>query len=125
MQDTLAQKLRVLRVERGLTLREAEELTGVDKDTLSKIERGLRHPYDVTLSKLAKGYGVPVEELLEEPAPLGETPEVGHRELARDFLVRVPSAARRTEDLERAAGIVEGYVRRWTAELEYLTEKDI
>ena len=66
MQDTLARKLRVLRAERGLTLREAEELTGVDKDTLSKIERGLRHPYDVTLSKLAKGYGVPVEELLEE-----------------------------------------------------------
>jgi len=55
-------------------LREAEELTGVDKDTLSKIERGLRHPYDVTLSKLAKGYGVPVEELLEEPVPLGEAP---------------------------------------------------
>ena len=66
MQDTLARKLRVLRAERGLTLRGAEELTGVDKDTLSKIERGLRHPYDVTLSKLAKGYGVPVEELLEE-----------------------------------------------------------
>ena len=68
MQGTLARKLRVLRAERGLTLREAEQLTGVDKDTLSKIERGLRHPYDVTLSKLAKGYGVPVEDLLEEPA---------------------------------------------------------
>jgi transcriptional regulator with XRE-family HTH domain len=65
MQDTLARKLRVLRAERGLTLREAEQLTGVDKDTLSKIERGLRHPYDVTLSKLARGYGLPVEELLE------------------------------------------------------------
>jgi transcriptional regulator with XRE-family HTH domain len=72
MQDTLTRKLRVLRAERGLTLREAEQLTGVDKDTLSKIERGLRHPYDVTLSKLAKGYGVPVEELLEEPVPLAE-----------------------------------------------------
>jgi transcriptional regulator with XRE-family HTH domain len=74
MQDTLARKLRVLRAERGLTLREAAQRTGVDKDTLSKIERGLRHPYDVTLSKLAKGYGVPVEELLEEPVPLGEAP---------------------------------------------------
>jgi transcriptional regulator with XRE-family HTH domain len=72
VQDTLARKLRVLRAERGLTLREAEELTGVDKDTLSKIERGLRHPYDVTLSKLAKGYGVPVEDLLAEPVPLAE-----------------------------------------------------
>jgi transcriptional regulator with XRE-family HTH domain len=69
MQYTLARKLRVLRAERGLTLREAEELTGVDKDTLSKIERGLRRPYDVTLSKLAKGYGVPVEELLEADSP--------------------------------------------------------
>ena len=81
MQDTLARKLRVLRAERGLTLRGAEELTGVDKDTLSKIERGLRHPYDVTLSKLAKGYGVPVEELLEEPVPLAEDPsETRHLE---------------------------------------------
>jgi transcriptional regulator with XRE-family HTH domain len=69
MQDTLARKLRVLRAERGLTLREAEELTGVDKDTLSKIERGLRYPYDVTLSKLAKGYSVPVEELLKAYSP--------------------------------------------------------
>ena len=74
MQSTLARKLRVLRAERGLTLREAEQLTSVDKDTLSKIERGLRHPYDVTLSKLARGYGVPVEDLLEEPVPLGEAP---------------------------------------------------
>jgi transcriptional regulator with XRE-family HTH domain len=81
MQDTLARKLRVLRAERGLTLREAERLTGVDKDTLSKIERGIRHPYDVTLSKIAEGYDVPVGELLEEPAlPLAETPQVGAAE---------------------------------------------
>jgi transcriptional regulator with XRE-family HTH domain len=77
MQDTLARRLRVLRAERGLTLRDAEHLTGVDKDTLSKLERGLRHPQDVTLAKIAKGYGVPVAELLEEPVPLGEAPEAG------------------------------------------------
>jgi transcriptional regulator with XRE-family HTH domain len=72
VQSTLARKLRVLRAECGLTLREAEQLTSVDKDTLSKIERGLRHPYDVTLSKLARGYGVPVEELIQEPALAGK-----------------------------------------------------
>ena len=71
MQDTLARKLRVLRAERGLTLREAAQRTGVDKDTLSKLERGIRHPHDVTISRLAKGYDVPVEELLEEPALAG------------------------------------------------------
>jgi transcriptional regulator with XRE-family HTH domain len=84
VQSTLARKLRVLRAERGLTLREAEQLTSVDKDTLSKIERGLRHPYDVTLSKLARGYGVPVEDLLEEPIPLAEaSQETGRLEEER------------------------------------------
>jgi transcriptional regulator with XRE-family HTH domain len=97
MQDTLARKLRVLRAERGLTLREAEELTGVDKDTLSKIERGLRRPYDVTLSKLAKGYGVPVEELLEEPVPLAEAP-------------REAGPPEKSEEERRA-----GYLRAWRA----------
>jgi transcriptional regulator with XRE-family HTH domain len=72
MHGSLPTKLRVLRAERGLTLRDAERLTGVDKDTLSKIERGRRDPQDITLAKIAKGYGVPVEELLEEPVPLGE-----------------------------------------------------
>jgi transcriptional regulator with XRE-family HTH domain len=65
MHGSLPTKLRVLRAERGLTLRDAEDLTGVDKDTLSKIERGSRHPHDVTLAKIARGYGVPVENLLE------------------------------------------------------------
>jgi transcriptional regulator with XRE-family HTH domain len=72
MHGSLATKLRVLRAERGFTLREAERLTGVDKDTLSKLERGLRYPHDVTLSRIAKGYGIPVEELLEEPALAGK-----------------------------------------------------
>src|SRR5215218_1863706 len=71
MHESLPTRLRVLRAERGLTLRDAEELTGVDKDTLSKIERGLRHPHDVTLAKIAKGYAVALEDLLEEPALAG------------------------------------------------------
>jgi transcriptional regulator with XRE-family HTH domain len=90
MQNTLARKLRVLRAERGLTLREAEQLTGVDKDTLSKIERGLRHPYDVTLSKLAKGYGVPVDELLEEPVPLAKASEAGPKVVTGSARISLP-----------------------------------
>jgi transcriptional regulator with XRE-family HTH domain len=66
MQGSLAARLRVLRAERGLTLREAASLTGVAKETISDIERGLRHPHDPTVAKIAKGYGVPVEELFEE-----------------------------------------------------------
>src|SRR5215204_740265 len=77
MHGSLPTRLRVLRAERGLTLRDAEHQTGVDKDTLSKIERGQRHPHDVTLAKIAKGYDVPVEDLLEEPVPLADAPEAG------------------------------------------------
>jgi transcriptional regulator with XRE-family HTH domain len=79
MQGSLATKLRVLRAQRGLTLRQAAAVVDVRPGTLSELERGLRHPHDVTLSRIAKGYDVPVEELLEEPALAGkaEAPEAG------------------------------------------------
>lgn len=67
MHRSLARRLRVLRAERGLTVRQVAELSGVAKETISQVERGERHPYDRTLAKLAKAYEVPVEDLLEEP----------------------------------------------------------
>jgi transcriptional regulator with XRE-family HTH domain len=73
---SLAERLRVLRAQRGMTLVEAAEQAGVGRDTLSDLERGRRHPVMPTLAKIAEGYGVPVEELLE-PVPLGEASETG------------------------------------------------
>ncbi len=52
-------------------------MTGVTKETISDLERGLRHPHDPTLAKIAQGYGVPFEELIGEPVPLDEAPEEG------------------------------------------------
>jgi transcriptional regulator with XRE-family HTH domain len=72
MQESLGHKLRLMRAERGLSLREAARRAGVVKETISDIERGHTHPYDVTLAKLAKVYDVPLEELLEEPALAGK-----------------------------------------------------
>src|SRR5918994_3424359 len=69
---SLAERLRVLRAQRGMTLVEAAEQTGVGRDTLSDLERGRRHPVMPTLAKIAQGYGVPVEELLEEPVLAGK-----------------------------------------------------
>lgn len=70
-EEPLAQRLRVLRAARGLSLTEAWERTGVHRDTISGLERGGRHPSRPTLEKLAKGYGIPLEELRGEeyPAP--------------------------------------------------------
>jgi transcriptional regulator with XRE-family HTH domain len=72
MQGSLARKLRVLRAERGLTLRQAAEQAGVRPGTLSELERGLHRPHDITLSRVANGYGIDVEDLLEEPALAGK-----------------------------------------------------
>ncbi len=74
MQRSLSERLRVLRARRGLSLTEAAERAGVTRDTISDLERGKRRAYMPTLTKIAKGYRVPVEELLEEPVPLDEAP---------------------------------------------------
>src|SRR5215204_6497945 len=64
-QGLLPRRLRMLRADLGLTLREVTDRTGVAKETLSDIERGLRHPHDATLAKLARGYNISLEDLLD------------------------------------------------------------
>src|SRR5215218_9695588 len=116
MHGSLPTRLRVLRAERGLTLRDAEHQTGVDKDTLSKIERGVRHPHDVTLAKIAKGYGVPVEDLLEEPVlagPKAEASETGQL-----------SAAEEAAMIEGLAGAVDAVADRTQKRSEQTDKTD-
>ena len=62
----IAVKLRVLREERGLTYKEAAQLANVSTLTLRDLESGRRPPYMPTVTKIARAYGVPVEELVEE-----------------------------------------------------------
>jgi DNA-binding XRE family transcriptional regulator len=62
----IALKLRVLREERGLTQEEAAKLADVSHWTVLYLESGKRAPYMPTVTKLAKAYGVPLEELVEE-----------------------------------------------------------
>jgi transcriptional regulator with XRE-family HTH domain len=97
MHGSLPAKLQVLRARQGLTLIEAAEKLGIGRDTLSDLERGNRHPVMPTLAKIAKGYGVPVEELLEEPVPLAEAP-------------REAGPPEKSEEERRS-----GYLRSWRA----------
>jgi transcriptional regulator with XRE-family HTH domain len=62
--NALAMRLRVLRAQSGMTMREVERASGVAKETLSALELGRRRPHDSTLAKLAAAYGVPVDDLL-------------------------------------------------------------
>ena len=66
MPGAIALKLRALREERGLTRKEAAELADVYHETLIYLESGKREPYMPTLTKIARAYGVSIEELVEE-----------------------------------------------------------
>jgi transcriptional regulator with XRE-family HTH domain len=66
MPGPIAVKLGVLREERGLTQKQAAELAHITPETLRDLERGKRPPYMPTLTKIVRGYGVSVEELVEE-----------------------------------------------------------
>lgn len=129
MQTPLGRKLRLLRAERGLTLAEASAATGVGPDTLSNLERDRQRAVTPTLAKIAKGYGVPVEDLLEESevalagSPKGEAlPEMG----------RLPEWAR-TSDMntfsERVSRLPLDELKRLTVDLvsgeRILTREDL
>jgi DNA-binding XRE family transcriptional regulator len=66
MPGAIAVKLQGLREERGLTHKEAAELTNVSHWTVMYLESGKRAPYMPTVTKIARAYGVPIEELVEE-----------------------------------------------------------
>ena len=122
MQGSLARKLRVLRAERGLTLRQAAEQAGVRPGTLSELERGLHRPHDITLSRVAKGYGVPVEDLLEEPVPFDDAPR-GAGQWGREAYGLAPYATpeeRRAvlNEVGRAVQYAVGRAEYWEQELE-------
>jgi transcriptional regulator with XRE-family HTH domain len=65
MPGAIAVKLRVLREERNLTQKEAAELAHVHLETLRRLESGERPPYMPTMTKIARGYGVSIEEVVE------------------------------------------------------------
>src|SRR5918995_2439304 len=91
MRGSLPTKLQILRARQGLTLIEAAEKIGIGRDTLSDLERGNRHPVMPTLAKIAEGYGIDVEELLEEPVLAGKVeasetgPDIARSEALRQW----------------------------------------
>lgn len=122
MQGSLATRLRVLRAERGLTQRQAAARAGVTPETISDLERGKRHAYMPTLAKIAKGYGVPVEDLLEEPvlagkaeAPRGAGPQEG----------RGPNSARVVASLRDHAQIFRALADRLASGLEQVRAEEL
>lgn len=61
-------RLRALRLERGATLAELAEATGISVSTLSRLESGQRKPTLELLLPLARAHQIPLDELVDAPA---------------------------------------------------------
>jgi len=113
MQGSLASRLRLLRVQRGLTLQEASDEIGIDRHTLSSIERGTQTPHAPTLKKIAEGYGVAIENLLvqddlaEKPVEAPTSPKVEAPTSYKPPEEAEKSKERREELLEEERGAYE------------------
>ena len=134
MQGSLAERLRILRARKGLTLTEASERIGITRHTLRSLERGGQEPHYPTLRKIADGYSVPVEELLEEPVPLGKAPESGSTgerseedtgQLNFNSVLSAEQLHERAEGVASAIKATKAILDRWNNELRYAGEEGV
>src|SRR5689334_23781379 len=65
--DLVGPRLRSVRKQRGVTLVELSERTGISKSTLSRLENGQRRPTLELLLLLAQTYRVPLDDLVGAP----------------------------------------------------------
>jgi transcriptional regulator with XRE-family HTH domain len=98
-------RLRGLRQERGATLGQLSEATGISVSTLSRLESGQRKPTLELLLPLAKAHQVPLDELVDAP-PTGD-PRVHTRAVKRHGVTYLP--------LTRRPGGLQAYKIIWPA----------
>ncbi|WP_205571789.1 helix-turn-helix domain-containing protein [Arthrobacter celericrescens] len=65
--DQVGERLKRLRIKRGITLTALAETTGISKSTLSRLETGQRKPSLELLLPLAQTYRVPLDDLVGAP----------------------------------------------------------
>lgn len=80
-------RLRRLRNDRGLTLAEVEETTGISASTLSRLESGRRRATLELLLPLARVYGTTLDELVHAPSA---DPRVRAQPIRRDGMTMLP-----------------------------------
>jgi transcriptional regulator with XRE-family HTH domain len=68
MRKLVAQNVKRIRLEKGLTQEQFSDISGFSQQYLSGLENGRRNPTVVTLYELAKALGVGHLELLQPPS---------------------------------------------------------
>ena len=66
------EKLKELRKERNWSQMELSRRSGVSQSFINYLEAGEKQPTLTTLNKLAKAFGVPISDLIDDDAPKKE-----------------------------------------------------
>ena len=90
--DAVGPRLRELRRQRGATLAQLAEDTGISVSTLSRLESGQRRPTLELLLPLARAHQVPLDELVD--APETGNPRVRLRPITRHGATFIPLTRR-------------------------------
>jgi transcriptional regulator with XRE-family HTH domain len=90
--EAVGPRLRALRVERGSTLAQLSETTGISVSTLSRLESGQRRPTLELLLPLARAHQVQLDELVDAP-PTGD-PRIHAKPIRHHGTVHIPLTRR-------------------------------
>src|SRR2546427_11406239 len=91
MQKTLGERIRELRAEKDLSLREfAKKLGGLSAAFLSDVELGRRHPSDAVLADMARALGTTIDDLkqYDSRAPVEDLKRLSNMDPAYGFAFR-------------------------------------
>ena len=61
----LAQRIKKLREDKGLTLRELEALSNIENSNIARLESGAVNPRFITLCKISQGLGITLSKLVD------------------------------------------------------------
>ncbi|TCC34353.1 helix-turn-helix domain-containing protein [Kribbella speibonae] len=90
--ESVGPRLRALRAERGTTLAQLSETTGISVSTLSRLESGQRRPTLELLLPLARAHQVQLDELVDAP-PTGD-PRIYQKPIKRHGTIHIPLSRR-------------------------------
>lgn len=90
--EAVGPRLRALRIERGTTLAQLSEATGISVSTLSRLESGQRRPTLELLLPLARAHQVQLDELVDAP-PTGD-PRIHAKPIKRHGTIYIPLSRR-------------------------------
>ncbi|EJL46601.1 helix-turn-helix domain-containing protein [Brevibacillus ruminantium] len=73
----LGERIRTLRMDKGLSQEQLGERSGLHTNYVGQIERGEKNLTIESLSKIARSLGIPLEQLFHSVDPLGPETELG------------------------------------------------